>query len=507
MARTKWPSVPQLKVNEMKINEGVATSLRGNLSNLVREEKYNGQDYLVAPVVLITEGVTKGVLYPAEELKKFPASWNGSPLPINHPKVNGKPVSANNLRILKENNVGQLFDVKFEEANDTHKARLTGEAWINKTLAETQSPRLLELLENESNIDVSTGLWTDDENTPGKFNGKDYTAIARNHRPDHLALLPDGVGACSWDDGAGLVRNSSEKLPIKERLKAIFTEAKEEALDELAANELSHSDIRAGLRSALEGSIRLAPEQFLWIEEVFDRFFIYSFDDGNGTKLFRSDYSVGSDDALTVDSERTEVTRTVEFVPTPTVNSAPSTKQKPEGKPKMKELVDGLIANSATQYAEDDREWMMKLNEAQLNRMLPATVEGGDEPTGNQAAPSTPAAPATEGKSVQEQIAEQFKIHAEAQAVATAKVLQVELAKIKTNDAKVVSIAALKAHGCDLSEDGLKALTVEDLQKLEVKHGVMRLDYSGTGGMHSNAAAASDDVPAMPLIIPLKKEA
>lgn len=35
-------------------------------------------------------------------------------------------------------------------------------------------------------------------------------AVARNHRPDHLAILPDQVGACSLADGAGLIRNAWE---------------------------------------------------------------------------------------------------------------------------------------------------------------------------------------------------------------------------------------------------------------------------------------------------------
>jgi hypothetical protein len=42
----------------------------------------------------------------------------------------------------------------------------------------------------------------------GTLNGMEYGRIARNLMPDHLAILPDKIGACSIADGAGLLRNS-----------------------------------------------------------------------------------------------------------------------------------------------------------------------------------------------------------------------------------------------------------------------------------------------------------
>ena len=46
----------------------------------------------------------------------------------------------------------------------------------------------------------------------GDWNGKAYVGIARNYRPDHLAILPDMKGACSIADGAGLCRNHERGL-------------------------------------------------------------------------------------------------------------------------------------------------------------------------------------------------------------------------------------------------------------------------------------------------------
>ena len=55
-------------------------------------------------------------------------------------------------------------------------------------------------------MEVSTGLFTENVQANGVFGGKAYHAIATNYRPDHLAILPDQIGACSIEDGAGLLR-------------------------------------------------------------------------------------------------------------------------------------------------------------------------------------------------------------------------------------------------------------------------------------------------------------
>jgi hypothetical protein len=67
-------------------------------------------------------------------------------------------------------------------------------------------------------VEVSTGYFADMEATNGVWNGAAYTGITRNIRPDHLALLPDEVGACSWVDGCGAPRVNvkGEKMHVNE---------------------------------------------------------------------------------------------------------------------------------------------------------------------------------------------------------------------------------------------------------------------------------------------------
>ena len=96
--------------------------IKANMSAMIRAETVNGREFLVAPVVLLTEGVHNNLLYPASELKKFPRAWNGSPLPLQHPTVNGVPISAQSPDILRDFSVGQVFNVEFQPATDSHPA-------------------------------------------------------------------------------------------------------------------------------------------------------------------------------------------------------------------------------------------------------------------------------------------------------------------------------------------------------------------------------------------------
>jgi hypothetical protein len=50
----------------------------------------------------------------------------------------------------------------------------------------------------------------------GVYNGIPYDAIVRNILPDHLAILPDEVGAYSVADGGGLLRNVASSLSLED---------------------------------------------------------------------------------------------------------------------------------------------------------------------------------------------------------------------------------------------------------------------------------------------------
>ena len=153
---------------------------------------WEGKEFLVVPVIALTEGVHTGsagpALYLVDEFGKYIEAWNGSPLPVLHPQRNGIPISANSPEIISEQSVGWFFNAKLEDK------KLKGELWIDTERAQRIAPEVIDLVQR-GRLEVSTGLWSEDELTSGNWDGKDYDSIIRNIRPDHLALLPGGTGA------------------------------------------------------------------------------------------------------------------------------------------------------------------------------------------------------------------------------------------------------------------------------------------------------------------------
>jgi hypothetical protein len=91
---------------------------------------------------------------------------------------------------------------------DSSRKRLIADAWIDVERARTVDPRVEEAISNRQEMEVSTGLFHDTGNIEGgTFNGIEYKLTARRIVPDHLAVLPGGRGACSRDNGCGLLRN------------------------------------------------------------------------------------------------------------------------------------------------------------------------------------------------------------------------------------------------------------------------------------------------------------
>lgn len=186
------------------------TTLTTNLAK-VRHERIAGQTYLVAPMVMITEGVHVGsngaLLYEADELEESADFWNMRPVVNGHPEVNGRPVSANSPEVFRKHFVGVILNTLW----DVKANKLRAEAWFEDRRLRSVSPQThAAILAGRTPIEVSTGLFTDNIQEAGVWNGKRYVAIARNLRPDHLAIV--ARGACSISDGCGLLTNEREDV-------------------------------------------------------------------------------------------------------------------------------------------------------------------------------------------------------------------------------------------------------------------------------------------------------
>lgn len=163
-----------------------------------------GREYYVLPTVAIVEGVLNEVLVPAKTIEKFYESWNGRPVPIGHPKLNGEFVTANRHDIADLVVAGAFWNVNYKAG------KLSGEIWVDIERAKglKDGPRLLERIESDKPIEVSTAYWMEAFEEAGDWNGKPYQMVAESLGADHLALLLDETGACSLDDGCGALRTN-----------------------------------------------------------------------------------------------------------------------------------------------------------------------------------------------------------------------------------------------------------------------------------------------------------
>lgn len=176
----------------------------------VRRVQKGGRTWLIAPMTTIVPGVLNGskgaLLYPVPEIKRSIPHWDHIPITVYHPMAaNGHHVSSRSPGILQAQGIGYL-------ANTRWRGKLVHEGWFDedKLKVSLSDPlasakrRVLNALENGQQMELSTGLYTENVPQEGVHNGRGYRFIAKDYVPDHLAILPDQVGACSLNDGCGL---------------------------------------------------------------------------------------------------------------------------------------------------------------------------------------------------------------------------------------------------------------------------------------------------------------
>ncbi|MHC4123663.1 MAG: hypothetical protein ACYSSI_08840 [Planctomycetota bacterium] len=173
----------------------------------IRRETHQGRTHIIVPVIMLKDGVHNGsrgpLLHLSEEYGRVLDAWNGIPVTLSHPKnANGELVPANSPEMIDNDSVGRVYHTSLNGG-------LRAELWIDEQTCAEKSPETLQYINERRPIDVSVGVFSDEEETPGQWNGEAYNAIARNHRPDHLALLPGETGACSWGDGCGIRANQA----------------------------------------------------------------------------------------------------------------------------------------------------------------------------------------------------------------------------------------------------------------------------------------------------------
>lgn len=355
-------------------------------SYTVTEKELEGRKYLVVPVTMIVEGVLNGsqgpLLHLAGDFGKIPESWNGIPIVINHPELNGNGISANSPEVIEAGKVGTIFYSHIEDN------KLKAEAWLDAEKLGRISVATMSAINALTAIEVSVGVFTENEAIAGMWNGTKYNAIARNHRPDHLALLPDGTGACSLKDGCGITSNESKEVKggnNVDRLEAIqllknegiriyevqdnSSKGLNEKLDEL------RNLIRALNPAYVEGQY----SEYNYLIEAYDNYLIYQKDIKDGCKYFKQNYQFSvTDGKAEFVGDPVEVEKKVDYESIIETNEknkeVKSMSEVTKCTPCIEKKATELIVNKATKFTEADRGWLETFEESQLNKMIPEEV-------------------------------------------------------------------------------------------------------------------------------------
>ncbi len=295
-----------------------------------KHETLEGEDHLVIPMVMLTVGVHNGsagpLYYPETELGRTPQVWNAKPITLGHPPGGA---SGCDPAIINSRKLGVCLNTAFD-------GRLASEAWLNVKRCKTLCPELLTRLEKGEAVEVSTGLWTENEETPGTWNGEAYTAVARNHKPDHLAVLLDTKGACSLADGAGLL-----------------------------VNEVSFDSRRDLCQTALKAA--MGDSDYGYVVDVFDKFFIYNSRKG----MFKRNYTT-NDTSATLSGEPVEVVRVIQYR-TPDGTVVANAERKLDMN--KAQLIAALLTNAAGLFSEADKAFLESKDEKALQKIHDTVIK------------------------------------------------------------------------------------------------------------------------------------
>ena len=267
----------------------VALKTAGMNSEGLKLKTLDGKSYLTGSVVMAKEMVMNGLMYSKEELKRAVPGWNGRPVTVGHPKSDdGSFITANDPKILDETQIGFIFDTYYRDTDN----KLTANVWLDASKLDKFTD-VREAISNEKTLEVSTGLFLDLVTEEGVHNGKKYKGKAVNHLPDHLALLPNEVGACSVADGAGFPRVNVM----------------------LGTNEVTFRERRRLIRQALQAKIASG---YFYIEEIFDASVVVYKDPAG---LFAYDYTFDKETGTLTLGEGVEVFQKIEYPPISTLGA------------------------------------------------------------------------------------------------------------------------------------------------------------------------------------------
>lgn len=327
----------------------------------VREESLEGSPHLVVPIVslkgdmvIMARGATDPELVPAAVIKASLAEWNGRPVVPDHPTRSANDPATTDTMVF-----GKLFTTSLTDGDLHH------EAWLNVDRAAELGGLPQQVIENAragTPTEVSVGVTVSLDDTAGVINGQRYAGVWRSITPDHLAIMPHAVGACSMKDGCGMrTAKGATESPLRSLIRQL---------------QLSQEVTQRQLWEALFSTV----PALLWIEQTFDDHVIYVTETTDFEfKFWRQDYTI-IDDIVQLTGDPIPVT------PSDTTFVALSgDDNRPEETPPMCDKADRaatirtLIDSDATQFTEENASALEGLESDILAKLMPADSGESDE--------------------------------------------------------------------------------------------------------------------------------
>ncbi|XUV83553.1 DUF2213 domain-containing protein [Enterobacter sp. TMH.L2] len=298
----------------MKRNRVNVLTVVNSASNITTET-VDGKPHIVVRGItpVVDDIVMNRKLYPAAEIEKAYNTLERNPMPLGHPKVDGKHVSARDVRAVNNYHVGAWLQ------NVSHEGgRVSGDMYVDRQYAESseKGKRLVNRLDemaagtNVEPIHISTGLLYSGIAANGESKGKKYNEIATNMNFDHVAVLLDEPGAGTPGDGVGIFVNAEgDEQEIEVALLSSASDLTREGLLNKTkffftnASNFSFDDIQRAISDKL-GEAREG-DKWLWPESVWPDSFIYR----NDTKYLKQKYLIGDDGKAVFVGEPVEVVR------------------------------------------------------------------------------------------------------------------------------------------------------------------------------------------------------
>ena len=363
----------------------------------VRTETLHGRKHIVVPVIMMVEGVHNGsrgpLLHTASELGKIPMSWDDMPIVVGHPECNGEFISACAPEVIEQELVGRVYHTHLESN------KLKAEAWLDEERLKARSNSAYGYIIQNHPLEVSVGVFTDDEMKEGLWNGETYTAIAHNHRPDHLALLPGGTGACSWEDGCGIRAN--QQNTNQEGGETMPEVTIDTAMKVLVVGGYSPSPIKINGEVGLRDRLGLMQtklneldtlQKAYYLQEMFDNYIIYEMiprgEAGSSTGgLYKQGYHMTDNEEVEFTGDPVEVKKEVKYVAMSggqnnNLNVGGVTMLDPKKKC-CPEKIKLLVQSKGSPFQEADSEWLETLEEAQVDKLvaMASAAPGGEKDT------------------------------------------------------------------------------------------------------------------------------